>query len=149
MEKVVRFGVSMNGSLARRFDAMVKRRGYDNRSEAVRDMVRRDLIREEWEDPNSEIVGTITLVYDHRIRELGDRLIDIQHDHHDLVISTTHVHLTHEHCLEVLVVRGRARSVSRLADRVVAVRGVLHGQLVATTTGKVFKAGATGHKRIH
>ena len=138
MAKVIRFGVSMGASLAARFDRQLKRRGYGNRSEAIRDLVRRDLVRQEWEDPNAEIVGTVTLVYNHHVRELGDRLINLQHEHHHLVVSTTHVHLTHEHCLEVLVVRGPAAQVAKLADRLTAARGVLHGELVTTTTGKVF-----------
>ncbi|NIA21641.1 MAG: nickel-responsive transcriptional regulator NikR, partial [Anaerolineaceae bacterium] len=99
---------------------------------------RRDLVRQEWENPNAETVGTLTLVYDHHVRELGRRLVDLQHRHHEMVVSATHVHLTHDYCLEVLVVRGRARQVARLADQLIAVRGVLHGELVATTTGKVF-----------
>ena len=138
MAKVIRFGVSMDASLAGRFDRQLKRRGYSNRSEAIRDMVRRDLVRQEWENPNAETVGTLTLVYDHHVRELGRRLVDLQHRHHEMVVSATHVHLTHDYCLEVLVVRGRARQVARLADQLIAVRGVLHGELVATTTGKVF-----------
>lgn len=138
MAKVIRFGVSMDASLAGRFDKQLKRRGYSNRSEAIRDLVRRDLVRQEWEDPNAETVGTLTLVYDHHVRELGRRLVDLQHRHHEMVVSATHVHLTPDYCLEVLVVRGRAREVGRLADQLIAVRGVLHGELVATTTGKVF-----------
>ena len=138
MSKVIRFGVSMDSSLAARFDRLIKRRGYGNRSEAIRDMVRRDLVRQEWENPDAETVGTLTLVYDHHVRELGKRLVDLQHRHHDMVVSATHVHLTHDCCLEVLVVRGRAREVGRLADQLTAVRGVLHGELVATTTGKAF-----------
>jgi len=147
--KVIRFGVSMASSLAARFDRQLKRRGYGNRSEAIRDLVRRDLVRQEWEDPNAEIVGTVTLVYDHHVRELGDRLIDLQHEHHDLVVSTTHVHLTHAHCLEVLVVRGPAAQVGKLADRLTAARGVLHGELVATTTGKAFKTEKRSRKSHH
>ena len=144
MTGVVRFGVSMDKPLAAEFDRLIERRAYANRSEAIRDMVRRELVREEWQDPNAETVGTVTLVYDHHVRELGERLVALQHEHHDQVVSATHVHLTHEHCLEVLVVRGRAADVRKLADQLIAARGVLHGELVATTTGQVFeRRGAT------
>lgn len=139
MPNLVRFGVSMDETLAARFDQLIERRGYANRSEAIRDMVRRELVRRQWENPDAEAVGTVTLVYDHHVPELTDRLVDLQHDHHDLVVSTTHVHLTHDHCLEVLVVRGRAGEVQKLADRLIAARGVLHGELVATATGHVLQ----------
>lgn len=139
MPGLVRFGVSMDTGLARRFDGLIRRRGYANRSEAIRDMVRRELVRQEWARPDADIVGTVTLVYDHHVRELGKRLTALQHEHHDMVVSATHVHLTHEHCLEVLVVRGPARDVRKLADRLLAAKGVLHGELVATATGEVFR----------
>ena len=142
MSKLVRFGVSMAAPLARQFDRLIRQRGYPNRSEAIRDMVRRELVRRQWENPRAEAVGTITLVYDHHVRELGERLIDLQHAHRERVVSTTHVHLTPDCCLEVLVVRGRAQDLERLADRLIAARGVLHGELVATATGKVFEAAA-------
>ena len=148
MAGLVRFGISMEGPLAARFDRLIAGRGYPNRSEAIRDLVRRELVRQEWQDPQAEIVGTVTLVYDHHVRELGERLVALQHEHHDQVISTTHVHLTHDHCLEVLVVRGRAAQVRKLADRLIAARGVLHGEVVATTTGKVFEKSGR-HKHAH
>lgn len=147
MANLVRFGVSMDDALAARFDRLMKQRGYRNRSEAIRDMVRRELVRRQWEDPDAEAVGTVTLVYDHHVRELSKRLIAMQHEHHELVVSTSHVHLTHEHCLEVLVVRGRARDVQHLADQLIASRGVLHGELVATATGKIFEG--KGHRHAH
>jgi CopG family nickel-responsive transcriptional regulator len=139
MAGVVRFGVSMEAPLSARFDQLVAARGYPNRSEAVRDMVRRELVRQAWQDPDAPTVGTVTLVYDHHVRDLGERLVSLQHDHHDLVVSATHVHLTHHNCLEVLVVRGPARAVRELADQLIAAKGVLHGELVATTTGEVFQ----------
>jgi CopG family nickel-responsive transcriptional regulator len=148
MTGLVRFGVSMEQALARRFDRLIQRRGYGSRSEAIRDMVRRELVRQEWEDPDAETVGTVTLVYDHHVRELGERLVALQHEHHEIVISTTHVHLSHEHCLEVLVLRGRAGEVQKLADRLLACRGVLHGELVATSTGQVL-GGKAGHEHSH
>jgi CopG family nickel-responsive transcriptional regulator len=145
MSDLVRFGVSMERELSRKFDRLIAKRGYANRSEAIRDMVRKELVQEQWDNPDAEAVGTVTLVYDHRVRELGDRLVDLQHKHHDMVVSATHVHLSHDYCLEVLVVRGRAREVQHLAEQLIAARGVLHGKLVATATGQAF--GRSGHER--
>ena len=147
MPDLVRFGVSMERDLARRFDRMILKRGYGNRSEAIRDMVRKELVHRQWDDLDAETVGTVTLVYDHHVRELGDRLVDLQHEHHDLVVSATHVHLSHDYCLEVLVVRGRAREVQKLADHLIAARGVLHGELVATAAGKAFGKSPRGRHR--
>lgn len=141
MSELVRFGVSMERELSKKFDRLIAGHGYANRSEAIRDMVRKELVLQEWSDPEAEAVGTVTLVYDHHVRELGDRLIDLQHEHHDVVVSSTHVHLNHDHCLEVLVLRGRARLVQHLADQLIAARGVLHGKLVATATGSAFGQG--------
>lgn len=149
MSDLVRFGISMEAPLARQFDKLLRRRGYGSRSEALRDMVRRELVRQQWENDQAEAVGTVTLVYDHHVRELADRLTDLQHAQHELVVSTTHVHLSHETCLEVIVVRGRARDVQRLADRLIATRGVLHGELVATTTGKPFRASRAAKSKHH
>lgn len=136
MSDLVRFGVSMDRKLARQFDRAILKRGYGSRSEAIRDMVRKEMVRQEWDNPDAEAVGTVTLVFDHHVPELGDRLTALQHRRHNVVISTTHVHLTHDYCLEVLVVRGRARDVQQLADQLIATRGVLHGELVATITGE-------------
>lgn len=147
MPDLVRFGVSMERELSRRFDRLIAARGYANRSEAIRDMVRKELVQEQWNDADAETVGTVTLVYDHHVRELGDRLVDLQHKHHDLVVSATHVHLSHDYCLEALVVRGRARDVQHLADQLIAARGVLHGKLVATATGQTF--GKSPHSHSH
>jgi len=145
MSNLTRFGVSMEAALAARFDRMIRLRKYASRSEAIRDMVRRELVRQAWEDPNAEAVGTVTLVYDHHVRDLSERLTEMQHQQHHLVTSTTHVHLTHDHCLEVIIVRGSAREVQALGDKLIAARGVLHGELVATGTGKVFH-GRTAHR---
>jgi len=135
MSELVRFGVSLDKELLERFDALIRVRQYSNRSEAIRDLMREALVREEWEN-DEEIVGTLTLVYDHHRRELGDRLTSIQHDHHELILSTLHVHLDHDNCLEVIAVRGRAAQVQQIADALLAVRGVKHGRLTATTLGR-------------
>ncbi len=135
-EKVVRLGVSLPSDLLRPFDRLVERRGYQSRSEAIRDLIRRTLIEEEWKESASDVAGTLTLVYDHHNRDLPGRLMDIQHDHHDLVVTTQHVHLDHHNCLEVLVLRGPAREIERLADRIIACNGVKHGVFVPSTTGR-------------
>jgi CopG family nickel-responsive transcriptional regulator len=138
MSEITRFGVSMDDDLLTRFDRLCKRRKYQNRSEALRDLVRDALVREQWES-DEEIVGTITLVYDHHTRELGDSLTQVQHDHFDAILSNLHVHLDHENCLEVIAVRGKASMVQKVADSLIAKRGVKHGMLSATTSGKRLK----------
>lgn len=135
---LTRFSVSIEEDLLERFLRMAKKRGYANRSEAVRDVIREALVREEWSGKN-EIVGTITIVYDHHKRELTDRLTKIQHDHHDSVLATTHIHLDHDRCMEMIAVKGKPNSVQKLADALIGARGVMHGKLSATTTGKKLK----------
>ena len=135
MGETVRFSVSMDSALLERFTRLAERHGYENRSEALRDIIREALVREEWA-VGDEIVGTITIVYDHHKRELTDRLTAIQHDHHESVLSSLHVHLDHDNCLEVIAVKGTAATVQKLADTLIGTRGVKHGKLTATTTGK-------------
>ena len=138
MSRVVRFGISMPPDLFHRFGELVKEKGYSSRSEAICDLIRDALVRREWEgDQNTEVVGTITLVYDHHKRELSDRLIDLQHEHHEEVLATMHIHLDRDHCLEVLAVRGRAREVQRIADLLISQKGVKHGKLTLTSTASV------------
>lgn len=138
MGNVVRFSASLDADLLARFEEASRRRGYSNRSEALRDLIRDSLVREEWEG-DQEIVGTVTLVYDHHVRELSERLTHLQHDHHDVILSALHVHLDHDNCLEVIAVQGRASVVQPIADALVGTRGVKHGRLTATTTGKRLK----------
>jgi len=132
MGRLVRFGVSMDNRLLAALDGIVARRRYANRSEAIRDMVRTEQVRESWEKEKGPVVGTLTLVYDHHVREVNERLLNLQHDHEHMVHSTMHVHLSHRMCLEVIVLRGKAREVQTLADRLLAARGVKHGRLTAT-----------------
>ena len=132
MAQLVRFGVSMEKSLLATLDATVERRGYANRSEALRDLIRGEQIRESWENEKGPVVATLTLLYDHHVREVSERLVTLQHDHEDLVHSTMHIHLSHRMCLEVIVLKGKAGRIQELADRLIAARGVKHGRLVAT-----------------
>jgi len=132
---VVRFGVSIDEGLLARFDREVVRRGYANRSEAIRDLIRERLVQEEWRR-GEEVVGVITLVYDHHVRDIEARLTGIQHEHHREVLSTLHVHLNHERCLEVVAVKGEGGRIAELAAKLIGLRGVRHGRLTATTTGR-------------
>ncbi len=136
MPGVTRFGVSLDETLLSRFDRMIARKGYANRSEAIRDLIREALVREQWESGTGEAVGTITLVYNHDTRDLADRLTDLQHAHFGSIVSTLHVHLDAHHCLEVLVLRGKAADLKRIADRLIGTRGVRHGTFSATSEGK-------------
>ena len=135
MSTITRFSVSIEQELLDRFLRIAKKRRWGNRSEALRNLIRDAMVREEWE-ANAEIVGTITLVYDHHKRELIDKLTSIQHDHHDAVLSATHIHLDHDNCLEMIAVRGTAAQVQKIADALIGTKGVKHGKLSATTTGK-------------
>jgi CopG family nickel-responsive transcriptional regulator len=135
MKKLVRFGVSLDHHLLEDFDRVISRKNYTNRSEALRDLIRDTLVGQEW-DENRETVGTITIVYDHHVHALTEKLTDIQHRHHQLVLSAMHVHLDDHHCLEVLVVRGRGREIRKVADTLIGTKGVKHGKFTMTTSGK-------------
>jgi len=135
-EGVVRFSVSVPNRLAKQLDQMTREKGYTNRSLAVADMVRAHLVEHRQNFGDQEIAGTITLVYDHHKQHVQATLTDIQHDHHDVIVSTLHVHLDHHNCLEVLVVRGKAGVIKRIADELIAAKGVKHGRLTVTSSGK-------------
>ena len=129
MGNTIRFGVSLDSELPERFDALCAQRGYETRSEAIRDLLRSTLVEQEWEDSGKDIAATLTLVYDHHKSDLAQKVTNAQHDAHHLIITTLHVHLDHHNCLEVLVLRGRSAEISGLAQRILAVKGVKHGQL--------------------
>jgi CopG family nickel-responsive transcriptional regulator len=130
----------MAGDLVRRLDALVREKGYANRSQAVADMVRAQIVEHLAQSGDREIAGTVTVVYDHHQRNVQALLTDVQHDHPNLIVATLHVHLDHRNCMEVLAVRGRARAVRKLADRLTTAKGVKHGRLTVTTTGREFTA---------
>ena len=136
MSKIARFGVSIDSQLIKKFDALIGRKGYATRSEAIRDMIRDTLVEQEWESGRRETVGTITLVYNHHTRELDHALTDMQHRSFHQIVSALHVHLDAHNCLEVLVVKGNSRDIKTIADRLIGTRGVKHGKLTMTTTGK-------------
>jgi CopG family transcriptional regulator, nickel-responsive regulator len=131
-----RFSVSLPQQLLADLDAMLVQKGYDNRSLAVADIARAWLVEQRRENPDQEIAGAITLVYDHHKRNLQEQLTDIQHDHHEVILATLHVHLDHHNCLEIIAVRGRAGTIQHIADALIGAKGVKHGKLTITSTGK-------------
>ena len=139
MSQVTRFGISMDTRLLERFDELIAQRGYGNRSEAIRDLIRDSLVGDEWEAGTSQILGTITIVYDHHTREISHALTHLQHDYYLAIVSTTHVHVDEHNCLEVLIVRGKGDEIKRIADRLIGTKGVKHGKLSVTTTGRDLK----------
>lgn len=132
MEKITRFGVSIEPDLLKKFDKIIKKKGYENRSEAIRDIIRENLIVEKTEDPNSEAIGTLTMIYDHHARNLTDRLLDLQHHHYKEILTTTHIHVDYDNCLEVLVLKGKAGNIQKLADNIKSLKGIKHGDLAIT-----------------
>ena len=130
---LVRFGISIPADLIGRFDALIGETGYANRSEAIRDLIRNRLVDAAWEAGAGEMIGTFTMVYDHHVHELGEALTSIQHDHHAAILSTLHIHMDAHLCLEVLVLRGPAQVVKRIADTLSGMRGVRHGKLTVTS----------------
>jgi CopG family nickel-responsive transcriptional regulator len=136
MAGVVRFGVSLEGGLLERFDALNRRRRYANRSEAVRDLIRDRLVEDEWRGGRAQVVGTLSLVYDHEAMDLAQKLTHLQHGHLDVIVTSLHVHLDHHHCLEVLVLRGRGSVVRKISDERISTRGVKHGQQTVASTGR-------------
>jgi CopG family nickel-responsive transcriptional regulator len=139
MSELARIGVAIDSDLLHKFDALIAERGYVNRSEAFRDLIRDELVQKSWESPESSVVGTVTLVYDHHVRMLNEKLTDLQHEYHRSILSTLHVHLDHDNCLEVLVVRGKAGTVQKIADTLISTKGVKHGRLTLTTSGAELK----------
>jgi len=140
MAELTRVSISLEESLLAAFDKHIEGRGYANRSEALRDLIRDRLVHEQAASASGEIVGVVTMVFDHHARELAAKLIDKQHHHHDLVVSTLHVHLGERHCLEVTILRGGAKKVRHLANELLATRGVLHGEITFTSDEQAFSA---------
>ncbi len=139
MTKLIRFGISMHEDLLQKFDGIVARKGYSNRSEAIRDLIRDELVEKEWETEGEEVAGTITLVYDHHSKGLSHMLLEQQHEYHDLIMTSTHVHLDHHNCLEVLIIKGRAAEAKKVAEKLISIKGVKHGKLTFASTGRGLK----------
>ena len=146
MGEISRVGVSIDSDLLRRFDSFIRNKGYENRSEAFRDLIRDQLVGSAVVAANTAVVGSVTLIYDHRTRLLPEKLGDLQHESHAIVVSTLHVHLDHDRCLEVIVLRGKSRDVQKLADRLISTKGVRHGRLVMSSPEV---ASRHGHRHQH
>jgi CopG family nickel-responsive transcriptional regulator len=129
-----RIGIALDSELLKRFDRSIGRRGYTNRSEAFRDLIRDRLVTEQTAASDATVVGTVTLIYDHHASGITEKLTEAQHAHHELVVSTSHAHLDHDSCLEVLIVHGKSAQVAQFADLLIGLKGVQHGRLVMTVT---------------
>ena len=137
MGELSRIGVAIDAGLLERFDRLISTRGYTNRSEAFRDLIRDELVEVSAEKPNATVVGTVTMVYNHHVRMLSDKLTDLQHQSYHHILSSLHVHLDHDNCLEVLILRGKSKDVRRIAELLISTKGVKHGKLIITSTGAV------------
>jgi CopG family transcriptional regulator, nickel-responsive regulator len=136
MAEIVRFGVSLENALLQQFDRLIKEQRYTNRSEAIRDLIRQELLKKEWTE-DQEVAGAITYIYDHHQRDLLNRIIDVQHDFHEVIKSTQHIHLDHHNCLEIVAVKGNSTLISNLSNTLKALKGVRHGSLSISGIGQI------------
>jgi CopG family nickel-responsive transcriptional regulator len=134
MSDLSRIGVAIATDLLGEFDALIDKRGYTNRSEAFRDLIRAELVRESSSRPAGRVVGSLTVVYDHHVRLLEEKLTEMQHHHHRLILSVLHVHLDHDNCMELIALRGPSADVQRFAGLLSATKGVKHAQLAITAS---------------
>jgi CopG family nickel-responsive transcriptional regulator len=134
MSKLVRFGVSLEEDLLIKFDNHIKKHKYTNRSEALRDMIREELVKKEWTE-NKEVTGAITLVYDHHTRELVTKVLDVQHDYHACILSTQHIHLDHHNCFEIIVTKGKSKEIEELYQKLKSIKSVKHAGFMMATKG--------------
>jgi len=154
MSDLLRFGVSVEDELLQSFDELINSQGYVNRSEALRDLMRDALVKSRLETSpeNSEVLGSLTLVYDHHASELNDKMNELQHDHHNLVVSVLHVHVSHDDCMEVIVLRGAIKEIRALSDGLLSLKGVKHGRLFVTLAAQQMigrKVVSNGHAHSH
>ena len=136
MSKLARFGVSLDEALLNQFDPFIERLGYKSRSEAIRDLIRERLVAEEWKIDKSPTMGVLSLVYSHDVRELSKKLTDIQHNHLGIILSSTHIHMDEHNCLEVVILKGPGKKIREVAGQLLSAKGVKHGKLIMTTTGR-------------
>lgn len=149
MDELIRFGVSMDSELLQSYDNLIKREGYTTRSEAIRDLIRDKLVEESIELDNNYVFGALVYIYDHNKRELEKSLTNIQHEYFENIISTSHVHVDHDHCLEVILLKGKAKLLKAISDKILSFKGVKHGKLTLTTgliSGNSKRAKARVHK---
>lgn len=135
MSELKRFGVSLNSDLLKKFDKLIESKGYRNRSEAIRDLIREDLVSEEWKSGGEETVGVFSLVYDHHKSDLSQVINNIQHNNLNIIRSSTHVHIDHKNCLEVIILKGKSSEIRKLTDQLASTKGIKHGKLIMTSTG--------------
>ena len=135
MSKLIRFGVSVDAELLEKFDDMNEKKGFGNRSEAIRDLIREKLVTEEWAQTDNETVGVFSIVYDHHQNELSQILNSLQHNYLDIIVSSTHIHIDHHNCLEVIILKGECHRIKAITNRLSAERGIKHGKLIMTSTG--------------
>ncbi len=136
MGKLLRFGVSLEATLLEKFDPFIIKLGYKSRSEAIRDLIRERLVAEEWKTAREPAMGVLSLVYSHEVRELSKKLTDIQHHHLGIILSTTHIHMDEHNCLEVVILKGPGKKIQEIAGLLLSAKGVKHGKLITTTTGR-------------
>lgn len=141
MSTLIRFGVSLDRDLLKKFDAYLSEKGYENRSEGIRDLIRDALVTKDWEvsDVSEERMAVVSIVYDHHESDLPSKLTELQHERHGVVHSALHIHLDRHNCLEILVLRGAAASILDLGNKLISTRGVRHGKMILTTTGTGLK----------
>ena len=130
--KITRFGISIEPELLKQFDKIIIKEGYTNRSEKIRDLIRKNLINNEIKNPDSKAVGTLTIIYDHHTGNLTNKLLNIQHQHNNEILTTTHVHIDHHNCLEVIVLKGKIGNIQKLTNNIIALKGIKNGKLVIT-----------------
>jgi CopG family nickel-responsive transcriptional regulator len=135
MSELFRFGVSLEKGLLDSFDQLIKEKNYTNRSEAIRDLIRQELVKKQWQK-GREIAGAIVFIYDHHKRELLNKVTDVQHDFQKVIISTQHIHLDHNNCLEIIALRGNPKEAQSLQDNLRSIKGVKHATLSMSSTGK-------------
>ena len=135
MSTIVRFGVSLEEALLKKWDSLLKIKGYNNRSEALRDLIRVEMVKQEWAS-QADVVGAITLIYDHHKRELVNKLTNLQHDFTGLIFASQHIHIDHHNCMEIIAIKGSAKLIQVLSDKMRGTKGVKHGSLSMATTGK-------------
>ncbi len=136
MENLKRFGVSIEPGLLKKFDEYISVHNYKNRSEAIRDLIRKELVSEEWSKSTEDVAGAIVMVYDHHRHDVVDKLLNIQHNFNELIISTQHIHLDRNNCLEIVVVKGKMKMIASLASQLQSIKGVKHASLTKSTLGK-------------
>lgn len=139
MNNIVRFGVSIDEKLLKKFDDIITDKGYVNRSEAIRDLIRDLLVADTISDPDAEAVGTLTMIYSHDVREISEKLNEIQHGFYHNIVSATHIHLDEHNCLEVLILKGQAKTIQIIADKLFSIKNVKHGKISITATGKILE----------